>query len=193
MSYQQLSDEDLTGYLTEWAAGSDAARDSFLPMVYKELRHIAARYLRNERSVPALDPTALVHETYLRITAQEVPDWRSRSHFFGVAAHLMRQILVDRARRSQRTKRGSGRPCAPLEEACFSAPERSAALLDLDDALKALAKLDTRKSRIIELRFFGGYRVEETAAMLAISVDTVRREQRLAEAWLHRELGAPVS
>lgn len=191
MAYQQISDHDQTGYLTEWAAGSDAARESFLPLVYEELRRIAARYLRKERGIPAMEPNALVHETYLRIAAQDLPDWQSRSHFFGVAAHLMRQILVDRARRGQRAKRGSVRPCAPGRGLPLRArKERSPA--GLERCADGARETGSRKSRFIELRFFGGYLVEETAAMLAISVDAVRREQRLAEAWLHRELSAPL-
>jgi RNA polymerase sigma-70 factor, ECF subfamily len=162
--------------------------DLLVPLVYDEIRRLAQSYLRDERSADTLQPTALVHEAYLRLVGQNLPDWESRSHFFGVAAHLMRQILVDHARRHKSAKRGGGQPKAYLEEALNFAPERSSDFLALDDALAALTRVDERKCRIIELRFFGGFSVEETAQALGISVATAGREQRLAEAWLHREV-----
>jgi RNA polymerase sigma factor (TIGR02999 family) len=182
------SGDNLTSYLTDWKAGNAAARDSLLPLVYDELRRLAARYLKDERSARTLQPTALVHETWLRLVSQKLPDWQSRSHFFGVAAHLMREILVDHARHNRRVKRGGGAAHAPIEEAILPVSQPDSDLLALDDALSALASLDPRKSRIVELRYFGGFTIEETAELLAISVATVAREQRLAEAWLYREL-----
>src|SRR5205085_2532565 len=129
------------------------------------------------------------HEAYLRLVAQNLPDWESRSHFFGVAAQLMRQILVDHARRNKSGKRGGGAPKAAFGEALNFAPESSSHVIALDDALRSLAEIDPRKCKVIELRFFGGFSVEETARSLDISVATVGREQRMAEAWLHREVG----
>jgi RNA polymerase sigma factor (TIGR02999 family) len=162
--------------------------DLLVPLVYDEMRRLAQKYLRDEGSAATLQPTALVHEAYLRLVAQALPDWESRSHFFGVAAHLMRQVLVDHARKNKSGKRGGGAPKTPFDEALSFAPERSSEVLALDDALNALAVVDPRKCQIVELRFFGGFSVEETAQALDLSVATIGREQRLAEAWLHREL-----
>lgn len=180
--------EDVTNLLIAWNHGNQEAMDLLVPLVYDEMRRLAASYLADERKAATLQPTALVHEAYLRLVAQKLPDWQSRSHFFGVAAHLMRQILVDHARKHRSAKRGGGAVTAPFEEALSFAPERSADVIALDDGLQALAALDPRKCQILELRFFGGFSVEETAQALGISVATVGREQRLAEAWLHREL-----
>ena len=180
--------EEVTRLLIEWKSGNQAAMDLLVPMVYDEMRRLAESYLRDERSASTLQPTALVHEAYLRLVAQNLPDWQSRSHFFGVAAHLMRQILVDHARRHKSAKRGGGSVNAPLNEALNFAPERSADIIALDDALQTLAEVDPRKCQIIELRFFGGFSVEETAQSMGLSVATIGREQRMAEAWLHREL-----
>ena len=180
--------EEVTRLLVEWKNGSKVAMDLLVPLVYEEMRRMAQSYLRDERSAATLQPTALVHEAYLRLVAQALPDWQSRSHFFGVASHLMRQILVDHARKQKSEKRGGGGPKAPLEEALTFAPQQSSEVLALDDALTALAAVDPRKCQIIELRFFGGFSVEETAQALDLSVATIGREQRLAEAWLHREL-----
>ena len=185
--------EEVTRLLIEWKQGNKAAVDLLVPLVYDEMRRLAQHYLRDERAAATLQPTVLVHEAYLRLVAQRLPDWESRSHFFGVAAHLMRQILVDHARRNRSAKRGSGAAKAPLEDALNFAPESSRDILSLDDALETLAKVDERKCRVIELRFFGGLSVEETAKALGISVATVGREQRLAEAWLHRELSRSVT
>jgi len=177
--------------LAEWKSGNSNARDLLTPIVYDELRRLADRYLRNEHDAATLQPTALVHEVYLRLVAQELPDWQSRSHFFGVAAHLMRQILVDHARRKRSAKRGSGAANVPIEDVVTFAPGSERAIEALDDALNALAVVDPRKAKVIELRFFGGFSAEETGQSLGISVATVGREQRLAEAWLHREMSAP--
>ena len=162
--------------------------DLLTPLVYNELRRLAERYLRNERSAATLQPTALVHEAYLRLVAQSMPDWESRAHFFGVAAHLMRQILVDHARKHRSAKRGSGAEKLSIDEIVGLGAEKPGDIIALDDALKTLADLDERKAKVIELRFFGGLSVEETAAALGVSAATLGREQRMAEAWLHREL-----
>ena len=182
------ADHEVTKLLIEWNTGNKAALDLLTPLVYDEMRRLAQRYLCDERSAATLQPTALVHEAYVRLVEQSLPDWQSRSHFFGVAAHLMRQVLVDHARKHKSAKRGGGAPKAPFEEALSFAPERAAEVIALDDALNALAAVDPRKCQIIELRFFGGFSVEETAHSLGLSVATIGREQRLAEAWLYREL-----
>src|SRR6266581_1029482 len=180
--------EQVTQLLVQWKNGSQQAADLLTPLVYDELRRLAAHYLRDERAADTLQPTALVHEAYVRLVAQNMPDWQCRSHFFGVAAHLMRQVLVDHARRHRSAKRGDGAAVLPLDEGLSFAAGRSNEVLALDDALTALAAVDPRKSKVVELRYFGGFSVEETAQALNISVATVGREQRLAEAWLHREL-----
>jgi RNA polymerase sigma-70 factor (ECF subfamily) len=168
--------------------GDPRALDLLIPIVYQELRRLAEHYLRDERAAATLQPTALVHEAYVKLVGQDMPEWACRSHFFGVAAHLMRQILVDHARRRRSQKRGGGVAPVPLEEALSFAPAKGDEILAIDDALTALAAVDERKCRVVELRYFGGLSVEETARALNVSVGTVGREQRLAEAWLHREL-----
>jgi RNA polymerase sigma-70 factor (ECF subfamily) len=182
------SESQVTRLLVAWREGDKQALDLLTSVVYDELRKLAERYLRDERAAATLQPTALVHEAYVRLVAQEMPDWQSRSHFFGVAAHLMRQILVDNARRHRSAKRGSGAPKAMLDEAMGFAPAQSGDVLALNDALSALEAVDPRKCKVIELRYFGGFSVEETARALDVSVATIGREQRMAEAWLHREL-----
>lgn len=186
-------EKNLTRLLIDWKSGSDEALQLLTPIVYKELCRLANHYLRDERSALTLQPTALVHEAYLRLVAQNLPDFESRSHFFGVAAHLMRQILVDHARQKRSDKRGGGAEKVSIEDTVSFAPVRGRDIEALDDALNALAKIDARKVQVIELRFFGGFSVEETAQAMGISVATVGREQRLAEAWLHREMAAPQS
>ena len=180
--------QDVTQLLIDWKNGNKAAIDALTPLVYTELHRLAARYLADERSAQTLQPTALVNEAYLRLVSQELPDWECRSHFFGVAAQLMRQILVDHARKHRSAKRGSGVRNQPLEEALKVGIGDSRELVALDDALKTLEKVDVRQAKIIELRFFGGFNVEETARALGLSIATVGRDQRLAEAFLHREL-----
>lgn len=174
--------------LNEIGQGNKEALDLLLPLVYDELHNLAASYLRRENDARTLQPTAIINEAYLRLVGQNVAEFQNRSHFFGVAAHLMRQILIDHARKHHAAKRGSGAERLPLEEAIYFAPERGADLISLDDALSALEKSDPRKAKVIELRFFGGLSVEETAEALGISVATVGREQRFAEAWLHTEM-----
>jgi RNA polymerase sigma factor (TIGR02999 family) len=182
----------VTQLLIEWKNGDSKAIERLTPIVYDELRRLAAYYLRAEHAANTLQPTALVHEAYLRLVAQNMPDWECRSQFFGVAAHLMRQILVDHARRHHSEKRGSGLIHVPLDEAPSFAPGKSNEIVALDDALTTLSDVDPRKAKIVELRYFGGFSVEETAQALNVSVATVGREQRLAEAWLHRELARPL-
>jgi RNA polymerase sigma-70 factor, ECF subfamily len=180
--------EEVTKLLVEWNNGNAAAKDLLVPMLYDELRRLAESYLRREGSAATLQATALVHEAYLRLVGNNLPDWQSRAHFFGVAANLMRQILVDHARRQKSAKRGGGALRVSLDEALDFAPEKSSEIIALDDALHSLAAVDERKCRIIELRFFGGFTLEETAQTLGVSIATVGKEQRLAEAWLHREV-----
>jgi len=178
----------VTRLLLNLKNGDANAIDAVIPLVYDELRRLAAHYLRDEHAALTLQPTSLVHEAYVRLVAQDMPDWECRSHFYGVAAHLMRQILVDHARRHRSQKRGGGVAPLPIDEVVAFAPGKGDDIVALDDALTALAAVDERKAKVIELRFFGGLTVEETARALDISVATVGREQRLAEAWLHREL-----
>lgn len=176
----------VTHLLRQWAGGDPRARDEVISLVYAELRRLAAHYLREERPEHTLQPTALVHEAYMRLVDQENPTWQNRSHFFGVAAHLMRQILVDHARRRQAGKRG-GRKVS-LNEAVSFADERGGDLLALDAALGNFEKLDARKCQAVELRYFGGLTTEEIAQALGVSPVTVRRDLRLAEAWLLHEM-----
>jgi len=180
--------ESATRLLIQWKDGNKEALDQLIPIVYSELRRLADHYLRDEHAAATLQPTALVHEAYVRLVAQSLPDWESRSHFFGVAAHLMRQILVDHARRRQSAKRGSGAEKVFIEETITFSPAPGREIQALDEALNALESFDPRKAKVIELRFFGGFSAEETAKALNISVATVGREQRLAEAWLYREM-----
>jgi RNA polymerase sigma-70 factor, ECF subfamily len=178
---------EITPLLLRWSQGDQAALTQLLPVVYEELRKLAQSYLRRERPDHTLQPTALINEAYLRLVKQDFPEWQSRRHFFGVAAQLMRQVLVEHARARAAGKRGSGQKFS-LEEALTFSDERAAELLALDDALLALAKFDERKVRIIELRYFGGLSLEETAEALGLSVTTIGHEMRLARAWLRREI-----
>jgi RNA polymerase sigma factor (TIGR02999 family) len=187
-SSQDTARSQITRLLVEWGNGKKKALDQMTPLVYDELRKLALSHLSRERNAATLQPTALVHEAYVRLVVQDLPDFESRSHFFGVAARLMRQILVDHARKQRRLRRGGGAQRVPLDEALSFAPERSGELLDLDDALQALAAIDQRKAKVIELRFFGGLSIEETAQALGFSTATVGREQRFAEAWLHKRI-----
>lgn len=160
-----------------------------MPIVLRELRKLAGGYLKGERPNHTLQPTALINEAYLRLVAQDFPEWQSRTHFFGVAAQLMRQILVDHARTRAAAKRGHNAPKLSLEDAAEFSREQAGELVMLDDALTSLARLDERKARVVELRYFGGLTDEEIAAALGISTATITREMRLARAWLLREMG----
>ena len=180
------STHEVTLLLAKWAKGNQEALNELTPLVYKELRQLAASYLRKERQGHTLQPTALVHEAYLRLVAQSNPNWQNRSHFYGVAARLMRQILVDHARRKQAGKR-SGQNLT-LDDAVSFDKERSRDLVALDTSLIALEKIDPRKCKAVELRYFGGLSTEEIAQALDVSSNTVLRDLRLAEAWLHQEM-----
>jgi len=177
---------DVTRLLVEWANGHKEALDDLTPLVYKELRRLAASHLRRERNSHTLQPTALVHEAYLRLVDQKNPNWQNRSHFFGVASQLMRRILVDHARKRQAAKRAV--QSVSLEGAVSFQKERSGELLTLDASLTALEKLDPRKGRAVELRYFGGLSMEEIAQILDVSAVTVRRDLKMAKAWLSREM-----
>jgi len=177
---------EVTRLLAEWTRGNQQALEDLTPLVYQELKRLAFSYLRKEAPGHTLQPTALVHEAYLRLVDQKKPNWEGRSHFFGVAAHLMRQILVDHARRRQAGKRAVLK--VSLDEAVSFQPERSPDLLALDSGLQALQKLDPRKCKAIELRYFGGLSMDEIAQTLEVSPVTVRRDLRMAEAWLHHEM-----
>ncbi len=190
MSAPDKSAGEITRLLSEWKAGDGAALERLVPLLYSELHRMAEGYMRREAAGHTLQATALVNEAYMRLVQGQLPDWESRAHFFGVAAHLMRQLLVEHARRSNSQKRGSGAVKLSLDESLTFAPEQSSQVLNLDLALEALSKLDPRKSRIIELRYFGGLKLEEVAQLLDISIATVTREQRMAQAWLYRELNA---
>lgn len=180
---------DVTRLLAEWARGDARALDELTPLVYRELRQIASAYLRKERQPHTLQPTALVNETYLRLVGQAQTDWESRGHFYGVAARLMRQILVDHARRRKSGKRNGLH--VPLDEAIRFQSQPSSRLLALDSGLTALERFDPRKCRVVELRYFGGLSMEEIATAMAVSPGTVRRDLRIAEAWLHKEMEGP--
>jgi RNA polymerase sigma-70 factor, ECF subfamily len=181
---------EVTRLLAEWAKGNERALDELTPLVYQELRQLAASCLRKERQGHTLQPTALVHEAYLRLVDQRNPSWQSRSHFFGVAARLMRQILVDHARRRAADKRGGGQESLPLDEALDYLAEQKLDVLAVHEALTELAGLSERQSQVVELRFFGGYTVEEIAELLEVSVSTVESDFRKATAFLRRRLAA---
>lgn len=179
---------DVTQLLVQWSRGSESALDALTPLVYNELRQRARNYLRRERPDHTLQPTALLHEAYLRMIGDSLPEFQNRSHFFAIASRAMRQILVDHARRRGAGKRGSGVVDVSLDEALVPAKAENGDLLALDQALSRLAEFDERKCRVVEMRYFGGCTVEETAEALGVSVITVIRETRVAEAWLRRSM-----
>ena len=180
---------DVTWILKAWREGDESAPDRLMPLVYAEMRRLARQYLRRERPDHTLQPTALVHEAYLRLVNQSDVDWQSRAHFYGVAAQTMRRILIDHARARLSGKRAGGVRRFSLDETRLSPDERAHDLVRLDDALVALAAVDPRKSRVVELRFFGGLSAAETAAFLSVSEKTVKRDWQIAKLWLYRELG----
>jgi RNA polymerase sigma factor (TIGR02999 family) len=184
----QPSKADVTELLRAVTAGKPEAMEQLIPAVYDELRRLAAVYLRGERSGHTLQPTALVHEAYLRLIDQQRVEWQNRAHFFGVAAQAMRRILVDHARARHRVKRGGPQEPVPLDDLQVAAAGRSIDMLALDEALTRLAALDPRQARIVELRYFAGLSVEETGEVENISPATVKREWSMAKAWLHSEL-----
>jgi len=183
---------EITELLLEWSDGNQAALDELYPLVYEELRRLAHRYLRRERKAHTLQTTALINEAYLRLVDQRQVHWENRSHFFGIAAKMMRRILIDHARRYQYVKRGGGATKLSLDEVAVVARERASELLMLDEAMTSLAKMDERRSLVVELRFFGGLNNEEIAGLLKISPNTVIRDWNLARAWLYKELTGSV-
>ena len=180
--------KEVTRLLASWSRGDVEAREALIPLVYGELRRLAASYLRRERSDHTLQPTALVHEAYMRLVEQKSVQWQNRGHFFAITAQLMRRILVDHARTHLADKRGSGAPKVPLTEAIVMSQERPSELLALDEGLTRLAALDPQQARVVELRIFGGLTVEETAGVLGISAATVKRNWSMAKAWLSQEI-----
>jgi RNA polymerase sigma-70 factor (ECF subfamily) len=182
------TDGRVTELLAAYRAGDGEAMDRLVPLVYAELRRMAARHLRRERGEHTLQPTALVHEAYLRMVDQRDAPWQDRAHFLGCAAHLMRNILVDHARRRNAAKRGKGEARVTLGAAADVAQSTDVDLVALDDALRELEAIDPRQSRMVELRFFGGLSIEETAEVLGVSSAQVRREWTVVRAWLRREL-----
>ena len=187
MAFSAPQPKEVTQLLVAYNNGDHEALDRLLPLVYDELRSLADHYLRRERPDHTLQATALVHEAYLRLVDQNVP-WQNRAHFFGVAAQMMRRILVDHARQNLAAKRGSGGIKLPLDDAINLTEERATDLIALDDALTALAEFDPQKSRLVELRYFAGLSVEDTARVLGVSVPTVVRQWRAAKAWLFHEI-----
>ncbi|HEY7097771.1 MAG TPA: sigma-70 family RNA polymerase sigma factor [Terriglobales bacterium] len=185
---QRGPSSQVTELLVRWRGGEKAALDSLIPLVYSELRRIAQHYLNNERPDHTLQSTALVHEAYVRLTQQQVPQWQNRAHFFAVAAQLMRQILVDYARNHRASKRGGDAYKLALDEAEEQPQAVDVDIVALDDALNSLAAMDMQQCRVVELKFFGGLSIEDTAEVLGISPSTVKRDWVTARAWLYREL-----
>jgi RNA polymerase sigma factor (TIGR02999 family) len=182
------SPKDVTEFLLDWSRGDPEAPDKLMPLVYDELRRIASQYLRRERRDHTLQPTALVHEAYLKLVDQQRVNWQNRAHFFAIAAQAMRRILVSYARKHLASKRGGQRHRLTLDEAMGAAQQREVDLIALDEALTSLEAIDPQQSRIIELRFFGGLSLEETAQVIGVSPATVKREWTMARAWLHRQM-----
>ncbi len=182
------SSHSVTHLLEQWNNGDRDALDNLMPLVYEELRKMARRYMGQQNPRQTLQTTALIHEAYLRLVKQKEKHFENRAHFFGVAAQAMRHILVDYARARHTAKRGGGARPIPLEETALVTQERAAEVIALDDALNELEELSKRQSRVVELRYFGGLSVEETAAVLEVSPDTVMRDWNMAKTWLHRAL-----
>lgn len=182
------SSHSVSHLMEQWNSGDREALDKLMPLIYEELRKMARRYMRQQNPGHTLQTTALIHEAYLRMVKQKKKHFENRAHFFGVAAQAMRHILVDYARARHTAKRGGGARPISLEEAALVTPERAAELVAFDDALKELETLSKRQSRVVELRYFGGLSVEETATVLEVSSDTVMRDWGMAKTWLHRAL-----
>jgi len=190
----QDSANEITKLLHGWQGGDRAALDALVPVVYKELRRLAHYELRKERPDHTLQSTALVHEAYFRLVGQDLPQWESRTHFFAIAAQLMRQILVDYARRRRASKRGSGACMLTLDDAMILPQGKDVDVVAIDDALNALAEVDPRQSRVVELRFFAGLSLEEISEVMGIATATVQRDWTAARAWLYREISrTPIS
>jgi RNA polymerase sigma factor (TIGR02999 family) len=186
------SPHDVTQLLLAWGNGNQAARDQLMSVVYDELHRMARRYMRREAPGHTLQTSALLNEAFLRLVDQNNVQWQNRAHFFGIAAQMMRRILVDHARSRNYAKRGAGAQAITLDEGLIVSDERSAEVVAVHEALEELSKIDTRKGQIVELRFFGGLSIEETANVLGVSPGTVMRDWTLAKAWLRREM-APQS
>ena len=182
------SPQEITQWLVAWSHGDRAALEKLMPLVYSELHRMAKRYMARESPGHMLQTTALIHEAYLRLADQPEARWQNRAHFFGVAAQIMRHILVDYARARHRMKQGGDVEHISLDEAAVVSPEPAAELVALDDALRALAETDERKSRVVELKYFGGLSIDEMAEVLNVSPGTVMRDWSLAKAWLYRAL-----
>jgi len=182
------SPQEVTQLLVDWSNGDEQALEKLLPLVNSELRRLASHYMRRESPGHTLQTSALVNEAYLRLIDQQQVRWQNRAHFFGIAAQLMRRILIDHARRHHYAKRGGGAPQVSLDETAVVSQERAAELIAVHEALEQLATFDPRKSRIVELRFFGGLNLDETAEVMELSPRTVQREWRAAKAWLYRML-----
>ena len=182
------SKQDISVILKDWSGGNRTSADALLTIVYDELRKIAAQYLSKERSGHTLQPTALVHEAYMKLVDISDIKWQDRAHFFAVSANVMRHILVDHARAKRAAKRGGSAQRIELDDAISLSNERDLDLLDVDEALKELAKFDEQQCRIVEMRFFGGLTIEETAHVVGVSPATVKREWSMAKAWLRRRL-----
>lgn len=187
------STNEVSQWLMDWSKGDQEALHKLMPVVYDELRIMARRYMARQNPGHSLQATALIHEAFLKLIGQEDKSWQSRAHFYGVAAQAMRHILVDYARSRQYAKNGGGAYHAPLDEAVHVSKERAAEIVALDDALSVLARVDSRKCRVVELRYFAGLSVEETADALHISPITVMRDWSMARAWLRRELSRRTS
>ena len=179
---------DITRLLADWASGDRAALDRLTPLVYAELRRIASQQMRHEKPGHTLQPTALVNEAFMRLAGGNGASWQDRAHFFAVCAQVMRRILIDHARANARDKRGGGAVQVPLDEAATFIQSQPVDLIALNDALRSLEQVDAQKARIVELRYFAGLGIEETAGVLRVSAMTVRREWTRAKAWLYREL-----
>jgi RNA polymerase sigma factor (TIGR02999 family) len=187
--FKMPTSHDVTKLLLEWSKGNRDAMEELLPLVYRELQKIAHRYLGRERNSNTLQTTALVHEAFLKLIDQTRVQWQNRAHFFGIAAQAMRRILVDHARQKLADKRGGGGEKVELDEGLIDvSDEKASNLIELDSALKRLAEIDEQKSRMVELRYFGGLSIEETAEVLGVSIATVNRQWRLAKAWLYKEI-----
>src|SRR5437763_7265170 len=186
------SPQQVTELLVAWGDGDRAALDKLMPLVYEELRRLAHKYMGRERAGNTLQTSALVHEAYVRLVDQRNVQWQNRAHFFGIAAQMMRRILVDHARAKKRVKRGGSEVRVTLGDATVVAKGQDLDIVALDEVLERLAQLDEQQSRVVELRFFSGLTVEETAEVLGISKATVKRDWSMAKAWLHRELSGKI-
>jgi RNA polymerase sigma factor (TIGR02999 family) len=188
MSPAGAGSPDITRLLRAWREGDRAALDELTPLIYEELRRRAAHQLRRERRGHTLQATALVHEAFIRLAGQHTPEWRDRAHFYAIASRVMRQVLVDHARARHAKKRGDGATRLSLDEALLISQDHNRGLVALDDALTELAAQDERKARLVEIRFFGGLSIEDTAEVLGLSPATVKRHWSFARAWLHKQI-----